>query len=75
MQAVDKLLYRLYRTFDGAGEGAMDWRDMVASLIVLREYKQVRDTTMHVLVGMFDIYRDTSPRQNVEFEHLQRMFG
>jgi hypothetical protein len=72
---VDKLLYKLYRTFDGAGEGAVDWRDIVASLIVLREYKQVRDSTLHVLVGMFDLYRDTSARQSVETTHLLRMFG
>lgn len=74
---MDKLLLRLYRSFaeeeDKKSSGSVDWRDVLCSLMILREYQQVRTNVMHLLMAIFDVYIDTSNRQAVLLEDLQRV--
>ena len=74
IQSMDKLLYRIYNNFEGAGRETVDWRDVVCSLLIIREYKQIRDNVAPLLEMLFDIYADLTNKESIAVIDLERIF-
>lgn len=52
----DSLLRWLYLSCNGGGQDRVDWRDIVASLQIVTLFRLVKDFTLDLMMGIFDIY-------------------
>lgn len=49
-------LKMLYYTFSGGLDGNLDWKDITASLLILKFFRLVRDSPVELLLIIFDVY-------------------
>ena len=46
----------LFYSLSGGPDGHLDWRDITSSLLILKFFRLVRDSTVDLLVLIFDVY-------------------
>lgn len=70
---MDTQLRSLYDCFEGARAGAVDYRDIVSCMVVLRRFKEVRDNPRKLLKELVLLYSEAGEGETVQRREALRV--